>query len=343
MTAKKRKITIITILFLLSTGLTLSYKIYNIIFKPNVITSGFIYIPTNSNFNTVCDTLKQNNYLQDLTSFKRVSSIKKYNKVKAGRYELKEGMSNNDLINLLRSGNQATVTITFNNIRTLDQLAGKVSKIIEADSLTLIELFNNKDYISEYGFNEQTLISMFIPNSYQFYWNSSAKTFFEKMNKEYLRFWNDERLEKAQKIGLTRQEVSTLASIVQAEQSQHNSEKPTIAGLYINRLKIGMILQSDPTLIFALNDFTKKRVLLKDKEVESPYNTYKYAGLPPGPINMPEISTLDAVLNYKKHNYLFMCAKEDFLGYHYFAKTNRQHEVYAGRYRRALNKNKIWK
>jgi len=184
---------------------------------------------------------------------------------------------------------------------------------------------------------------MFIPNTYEFYWNTSAEEFFKRMAKEYKAFWTSERIAKAKKIGLSQSEVSALASIVQAEQLFHADERSRVAGLYINRLNKGMLLQSDPTLIYALGDFTIKRVLNKHKIIKSPYNTYLNTGLPPGPINLPERSSIDAVLNYEKHDYIFMCAKEDFSGYHNFAKTNRQHEIYAAKYHRELNKRRIYK
>lgn len=343
MTAKKKKIIIIFGLFILSAGLTLSYKIYDIIYKANVKKDGFLLLPTNSNFSTLKDSLLANDYIVDYKVFERVSRLKKFETVKAGKYKLEEGMSSMELVNMLRSGNQSPVTVTFNNIRTVEQLAGRIAPKIEEDSAGLAELFNDKEFIHKYGFDKQTLVSMFIPNSYEFYWNTSAQDFFERMYKEYDKFWTQERIQKAKEINLTPVQVSVLASIVQAEQSQRNDEKAKIAGLYINRLKKGMLLESDPTLVYALGDFTKKRLLSVDKEIESPYNTYKYAGLPPGPINMPEISSLEAVLNYEKHEYIFMCAKEDFSGYHYFSTNLRQHEIYAQRYRNALNKNKIWK
>ena len=330
---------IITIIFAGVYG----YSVYQDIFKSNISKNVFIYIPTNSNYNDFIDSLKSSNALNEINAFEKTASLKKFNKVKPGKYELKKGMTNNELVNLFRSGKQIPVKLTFNNVRTVEELASKVSKIIEADSSDITELLNNENFILEYDFNKKTIIGMFIPNTYEFYWNTSAKLFFKKMNSEYKKFWNKERLAKAKKINLSPKEVSVLASIVQAEQREHNDEKATIAGLYINRLKRGMLLQSDPTLIFASGDFTKKRVLNKDKEIESPYNTYRYTGLPPGPINMPEISSLNAVLNYKKNNYIFMCAKEDFSGYHNFATNAKQHGINARKYQQALNKKRIWK
>lgn len=338
------KVSLTILLIIITVCAVYAYTVYRDVFKANVSSNSYFLIPTNSTYKDVLDSLKAQEVLIDTASFKKTTSLKKYkNRIHPGRYLLEKNMTNNQLVNMLRSGRQTPVKVTFNNIRTINDLASKVSKVIEADSLLIIELLNDENFISKYGFDSRTIISMFIPNTYEFYWNTNAKKFVEKMMSEYDKFWTKERIEKAERIGLSKKEVSILASIVQAEQRAHNDEKPKVAGLYINRLNRNMLLQSDPTLIFASGDFTKKRVLNKDKEIESPYNTYKYAGLPPGPINMPEISSLKAVLNYDKHNYIFMCAKEDFSGYHNFSTNARQHGIYARRYQQALNKKKIWK
>ncbi len=303
----------------------------------------YLYIPSNAKLNNVTDSLSKHNILKSMKSFLWVADLKKYKKIKSGRYEIKAGTSNNDLVNLLRSGNQKPIKLTFNNIRTTQELASKISAQLEIDSIAIIELLSDNKFLKPYKFTKRTVISMFIPNTYEFYWNTSAKSFFKKMNKEYIKFWTKERREKAKKINMSPLEVSTLASIVQAEQSMHNDEKAIVAGLYINRLKKGMALESDPTVVYAIGDFTIRRVLNRDKEIDSPYNTYKYTGLPPSPINLPEISSIDAVLNYAKHKYIFMCAKEDFSGYHNFSKNLSQHMIYARRYQRALNKKKIYR
>ncbi len=287
--------------------------------------------------------MSKHEILKDLESFLWVANKKNYKNIRSGRYEIKSGMSNNELVNMLRSGHQKPIKLTFNNIRTKQELASKVSQKLELDSIELMVLLNNNQFLTPFKFSNITIISMFIPNTYEFYWNISAEAFFKKMNKEYEKFWTKERLEKAEKIKMSPIEVSTLASIVQAEQSIHNDEKAKVAGLYINRLKKGMLLQSDPTVVYAIGDFSIRRVLNRDKEIDSPYNTYKYTGLPPSPINLPEISSIDAVLNYANHNYIFMCAKEDFSGYHNFSKTTHQHMIYARRYQRALNKKKIYR
>jgi UPF0755 protein len=203
-------------------------------------------------------------------------------------------------------------------------------------------MLSSYDFASKYGFNEQTIMTMFIPNTYEFYWNTSADEFFERMADEYKKFWTDERKQKAKNIGLSQSEVSILASIVELE-TQKKDERPTVAGVYINRLKKKMLLQADPTVVFALGDFTINRVLKIHLETDSPYNTYKYSGLPPGPIYLPSISSIDAVLNFENHDYIYFCAKEDFSGYHNFAKTLAQHNENARKFQQALNKRKIWK
>jgi len=335
-----------TSILLLSASIILVYHFYNVIYSNNINLKTkqnfYLYISTNSNFNSVLDSLKKHDVLKDTSSFIWVAKKKNYDKkVKAGRYLIQNKMSNNDIINMLRIGLQKPIKLTFNNIRTKENLASKISKKIEADSLEIIKLLNNNVFLDEYHFKEYNVLSMFIPNTYEFFWNTSAKKFFIKMNNEYKKFWTKERLDKAKKIKLNLIEISTLASIVQAEQSVHNDEKPRVAGLYINRLKKGMALESDPTVVYAIGDFTIRRVLNRDKEIDSPYNTYKYTGLPPAPINLPEISSIDAVLNYENNNYIFMCAKDDFSGYHNFSTNGRQHGIYARLYQRALNRKGI--
>jgi len=346
MSTKSRKIFkvfLIIALVGLIIGALAGYYLYNKIFSSNVNLgekeSIYLYIPTNATYTEVIDSLYSKNIIIDTTSFEWVAELKKYpDLVKSGKYLISNNLSNNDLVDLLRSGKQEPVNVTFNNIRLKKELASKISKQLEVDSIVLLEALNNKELAESYGFSTENILSMFIPNTYEFYWNTKSKEFIERMYSEYKKFWTEERLSKAEKIGLTTLEVSVLASIVQAEQAEYKDEQPTIAGLYINRLNKGIALQSDPTLVYSSGDFTIKRVLNKHKEIDSPYNTYMYAGLPPAPINLPEISALEAVLNYEKNDYIFMCAKEDFSGYHYFSKTNAQHEIYAKKYQNALNK-----
>ncbi len=322
-------------------------NIYQRLFAPNVElgnrqTAEF-YIPTNATFGEVTGLLELSGYLKNLDNFTWLAVKKDYPaSVKAGRYILEQGMNNNQLVDMLRAGRQTPVKLTFNNIRTKEELAGKVSAIIEADSLAIIKALNDSVLINEMGFSPSTVFAMIIPNTYEMWWNTSAVDFLKRMHSEYQQFWTPERLEKAEAAGLTPLEVATLASIVDEETSK-SDEKAAIAGLYLNRLNKGIRLQADPTIKYVLGDFTIKRVLNSDLKIDSPYNTYIHTGLPPGPIRMPSISGIDAVLNYQKHDYLYMCAKDDFSGYHNFSKTLQQHNINAARYRRALRERRIWR
>lgn len=343
---KVLKLILLIFLILVSIGIYKFYDYYKIIYKSNVsinTPSKYFYIYSDYTYQNVKNDLEKLNIVLDINSFDWVAEKKHYkNNIKPGRYIIKNNINNNELVNLLRSGDQKPVKVTFNNIRTIEQLAGKVSKNLEFDSLKIINLFKSNEIITKYGFNKYTFISMFIPNTYEFYWNTSANDFIKRMATEYKKFWTSERKQKAININLSQSQVSTLASIVEQETNK-NKEKPTIAGVYINRLNKGIPLQADPTVIFAANDFTIKRVLKKHLQIKSPYNTYINKGLPPGPICIPSISSIDAVLNYEKHRYIFFCAKEDFSGYHNFAKTLAEHNINAHKYQQALKKLKIFK
>jgi UPF0755 protein len=318
-----------------------AFRLWRYVYSENIKTEKIIYIPENASFKQVTDTLKKYDILKNPKAFQWVAQRKNYiTLVKPGRYFLKKGMNTNQIVNSLRAGLQYPVGVTFNNLRTREDLAGKISRYLQTDSLSIINLFYNEALIQRFGFTPQTFKAMFIPNTYEFYWTTNALGFAERMKSEYDRFWNKQRLEKAHFAGLNQVEVIILASIVQAETAK-TDELSRVAGLYINRLKRGQLLQADPTVKYALGNFGLKRILNVHLEVESPYNTYKYAGLPPGPINFPEISTIDAVLNYEHHDYLYMCAKEDFSGYHNFAKTLNQHNLNALKYQKALNENGI--
>ena len=321
--------------------------LYKKVYKANVkfgdgIEERYIFIESNSGFSDVISLLEKHNLLVDVNSFKWVAEKKNYiNNIKPGRYFIDRNMNNNDLINLLRSGRQSPVKVTFNNVRTLNEVSSKLSQYLEADSAQINKVFIDKEFLSDNKFNKNNIISIFIPNTYEFYWNTSAADLRKRMMREYNSFWNKDRRKKASKLKLSFSEVSTLASIVEKEQNIRKDERPKIAGLYLNRIYQGMKLESDPTLIFALKDFNINRVLNKDKKVNSPYNTYKYKGLPPGPICIPSINSIDAVLNAENHDYIFMCAKEDLSGYHYFATNYRQHLKNAKKYQRMLNKKRI--
>lgn len=319
-----------------------AYQLYRYVFEENVKNEYVLIIPENATYEQVTDSLVTNDVLISLKAFKWVSKKKNYpTTVKPGLYLFEIGMNSNQIVNMLRGGLQKPVDVTFNNVHFKEELAGKVSKYIEADSISILNLFYDKEKIKEYGFTPETFRAMFIPNTYQFYWTTTADEFAERMKAEYEKFWNKERREKAKEINLTPVEVSTLASIVQSETSK-KEEFPVIAGLYINRLKRGQLLQADPTVKYAVGDFSLKRILKSHLEIESPYNTYKYVGLPPGPINFPEPESLNAVLNYDKNNYIYMCAKPDFSGYHNFSTTLAEHNRNAEAYRQALNENRIY-
>lgn len=301
-------------------------------------------IPSNATYAMVNKELYDKRVINDAVSFGFVSKMLGYqDAVKPGLYIVKPKMTNLELVRLLRSGNQAPIRITFNNVRTKEDLAEKITPNLEMSEEQFLAILQDSVYIRKFDFDEETIMSMFIPNTYEVWWNTSPEALFDRMYKEYEKFWTEERRAKAAKIGLSPKEVSTLASIVQSESQQKADERPKIAGLYLNRLQRGIPLQADPTLIFAIGDFEIRRVLNVHKEVDSPYNTYKYAGLPPGPINLPDIKSLDAVLNPEKHDYLYMCAKEDFSGYHSFATNLTQHNANARRYQAALNAAKIYK
>lgn len=343
-----RTILIILVSLVVLTGLGGWFAYKYVVKSTNLNLSGrstaYFYIYTGSTYDQVIDSLYDKGYIINKNTFEWMLEQKNYkNHVHPGRYLLKANMNNDELIDLLRSGEQQPVKVTFNTVRTKDQLAKKVAEYIEATEDELYEMLDSRDLANEYGFSREKFITMFLPNTYEFYWNTSAEQFVERMAKEYKTFWNEKRVAKAEKLGLSQSDVTILASIVQSEQSRRREEWPTIAGLYINRLKKGMPLQSDPTLIFALGNFSIRRVLNSHKEIDSPYNTYKNTGLPPGPILLPSIHCIDAVLNYERNNYLFMCAKADLSGYHHFAATYDEHLVYARQYRDSLNQKGIYK
>ncbi|MFC3878734.1 endolytic transglycosylase MltG [Algoriphagus namhaensis] len=346
-TDKKRNF----LLVLLVTGsvlaISFTFYFYQVFYSPNTLLETeqeyVLKIPSNATYAMVNKELYDQRVINDAVSFGFVSKVLGYqDAVKSGLYIIKPKMTNLQLVRLLRSGNQAPVKITFNSIRTKEDLAERITKNLEMSEEQFLKVIQDSVYIRKFDFEEETIISMFIPNTYEVWWDTSPEALFDRMYKEYQRFWTDERKEKARKLGLSQKEVSTLASIVQAESQQKADERPTIAGLYLNRIRIGMPLQADPTLVFALGDFEIKRVLNVHKEIDSPYNTYQNLGLPPGPINLPNIASLDAVLNAQDHNYLYMCAKEDFSGYHQFASSLAEHNANARRYQAALNRAKIY-
>jgi UPF0755 protein len=338
------KIIIAVAALLIVIGCIAGYYVYQMIYAPNISVrdAQYLYIRNDADFEQVKRDLYANFVVDDKEAFERVAELKHYDgNVKPGRYRIKKSMSNNELINMLRSGAQEPVQLRINSIRTFPQLCGKVAAQIDVDSATLCNLLLEGDALQKYGFDSKTGVAMFIPDTYEMYWNTTERGFVDKMYVNYKNYWNESRLKKAKALNLTQIEVSTLASIVQCEHSVHREEQPTIAGLYLNRLRTGMALQSDPTVVFAIGDFSIRRVTGAMLEVDSPYNTYKNVGLPPSPITFPEKSALDAVLDYDHNDYIYMCAKADFSGKHSFAKTYSQHLQNAKEYRKALDKRGI--
>lgn len=302
-----------------------------------------LYIPTHALYPQVVDSLLASGLDIPSKPFNQCAKLLKYpDLVKPGHYRLTPRMTAWKLIRHLRSGQQAPVNVTFNNLRNIEALAGKVSRYLEPDSLAFLECFARlRDYLPDSPVGEDSTLCLFIPNSYEFMWNTSPLQFVERMMREYTIFWSDERAEAAKALGLTPVQVYILASIVEKETIVHQ-EKPTIAGVYLNRLQRGMLLQADPTVVFAIGDFQRERILLRDLEVESPYNTYKYAGLPPGPIYMPDTRSIEAVLHPELHDYLYFCARADDSGRHAFAKTLAAHNENARKFQAWLNQQRIF-
>ena len=340
----KKKILIPLIIF--STVLTTcSVYIYQMLYSPNFLINSkekFIIINEKTEFNELIKSLERDTIINDILSFSVLSKIMEYQEnIKEGAYKVSTNMSNYDMITMLRSGNQTPINITFSYARKMDDLAEKITKKLKMSDDDLVNyLYDN---IEDYNdFNKLDIISIFLPDTYEVYWNISPKNLTEKIYSEYKKFWNKERLIKLDKINLEQKEAIVLASIV-ASESRMLDEADRIAGVYMNRLNRNMRLQADPTLVFAANDYTIRRVLNKHKRIKSPYNTYIHKGLPPGPIRLASKNYIDAVLNYEKHNYIFMCAKEDFSGYHAFATNLTDHNRNAKKFQKALNLRKIYR
>lgn len=342
-----KKIILAIVLIGLVAGGVFAYYVYDSLFSPNTSfeeDSKVVYLPTGATYTELIEIMSP--VVKDIYSFDAVARRKGYIKnIKAGRYIVKKGLNNNQIVNTLRVNN-APIQLSFNNQERLENLAGRVAQQIEADSTSLLKAFKDEAFLKQQGFSLESALSMYVPNKYEFFWNTSAAQFRERMLKEYKRFWNEKRLSKAKAIGLKPAEVVTIASIVQKETAKVD-ERPRVAGVYMNRYLNGWKLDADPTVIYALkkhkNDWNTviKRVLFKDLEIDSPYNTYKYKELPPGPIAMPDISSIDAVLNYEKHEYYFFVANVEKFGYHKFAKTLAQHNRNKEQYVRWINKKGI--
>jgi UPF0755 protein len=334
---KPKKIIAIAVSVIAAGLIAYGYVLYRQIFAGNTKFAEselYVHIPTGAGFDQVKAIMAP--YVEDLARFESVAEKKSYpQNVKAGQFLIRRGMNSNDLVNALRVN--VPVNLTFNNQERLEDFSARVASQLEPDSLSLITAFKDPGFLADKGFDETNILCMFIPNSYEFFWNISAEKFRDRMAREYRQFWNEDRKAKAEKLGLTPNQVYILASIVHKE-TVKTDERPRVAGVYLNRLAKGMKLEADPTVIFAVkkqaNDFSMviKRVLNKDLATNSPYNTYMYPGLPPGPIAMPDISAIDAVLNPEHHNYLYFCASVTRFGYHEFAVTPAQHEVNRQKY-----------
>lgn len=307
--------------------------------RPCTTTSVEIVIPTGSSYSAVLDTLAAHD-VERLGVVNLIGKLKKLDRnPKSGHYILSEGSTPMEIVNKLRSGAQTPVKLTFNNTRTLADLAGRLASQIEADSMTLLNHFTSPQTAQKYGIKEEEVIGLFVPNTYEVWWNISPEALTDRMEREWRRFWNDTRTAKLQRTGLSQMQVITLASIVY-EETKIVEDMPTIAGVYINRLRRGMPLQACPTAKYAVGDFSLTRILHKHTQHPSPYNTYLHRGLTPGPICTPSIAAIDAVLNYTSHSYLYFCAREDFSGRHYFSKSLSEHNRYARRYTEALSRRK---
>ncbi len=312
-------------------------SVYNLVYKPVTDHEQYLFIPTGSKLADVENMLVSNGILRDKSKFDYLAKWKKYNRhVHAGKYKIVKGMSLNRVINLLRAGMQTPVVFVLDNIRTKHELIKEVSSQLEADTASLHMLLNDPVYLARYGLNKDNALALFIPDKYQLYWNTSASQFIGRMYKVNRAFWNNARLQKAKSMNMTTADLVILASVVQMESTKAD-EMPVIAGVYYNRLKKGIPLQADPTVIYALGDFNIKRLFNAQLNIDSPYNTYKYKGLPPGPICLPNALTIDKVLNYDHNDYLFFCARGDLSGYHNFAKTSAEHAQNAMKYRNALD------
>jgi len=334
-----KKLALLLLLFLVLDG----FIAYRVLFAPNVNTNKNITvkIPTGSSYEEVIKILRERHVLKDEFTFHLVAKWKDYpDKIKSGNYLFTKGMNNREIVNMLRLGWQQPVKLVVYNIRTKEEFCGLVGRTIELDSNLLLDRINSTTFLTKYNTDTNKVISRFITDNYELYWNVSLDAFLDKMEKAYIMFWNEERLAKAAALNMTPEKVTTLAAIVEREVI-FDKEMTTVAGVYLNRIKIGMPLQADPTLVFALRDFSARRVTNYHKEYDSPFNTYMYAGLPPGPICLPRKKSIDAVLNAEEHNFLYFCANPDLSGYSIFSKSYEDQMKVAAQYRKKMNEMKI--
>lgn len=326
------------ILVVVATGITGIITVMNHPFR--IEKNTYLYIDADDNTDSICHKLTTQLQASSLKGFKLLTTVGGLDSIHPGAYRFSQSDNCLTVYRRLKSGAQTPVNLTLPSVRTVGKLLKTVSHQLMTDSSNLARLLMDSTYCAQIGYSTETLPCLFIPNTYEVYWTMTPEAFVKRMQKEHDRFWNEERKAKAQSIGLTPEEVVTLASIVE-EETANNAEKPMVAGLYMNRLHAEMPLQADPTVKFALQDFGLRRILHAHLETESPYNTYKHTGLPPGPIRIPSIQGIESVLNYTRHDYLYMCAKEDFSGTHNFAATFTQHLANARKYQQELNRRKI--
>lgn len=326
-------------------GASIAFILYTWIYRPAISAPDdetYLYIHTGWEYDDLNAALAESGYIKNMKAFDWVAGRKNLEAhIHPGRYAIFDGMSNDSLINLLRSGKQSEVMLTFQAKRTLADLAGAIADQLEPDSVSFYQALMDTSLMDSLGFTTQNWIGMFIPNSYRFFWNTSPRQFVERMHREFLNFWNEERRIKLKSTGLNVDELMTLASIIQDETARVQ-DMPRIAGVYMNRLDKGIKLQACPTVIYAWGEPRIRRLLNKHLRIDSPYNTYIHRGLPPGPIRMASIQAIDACLNYERHNYLYFSAKEDFSGETVFARTYREHLNNARKYQRALNEREIY-
>lgn len=338
-----RKILAVLLALILGVGVVIGYpyfdlysagESYNVISESDQLK---IYVDKEVSFHDLGSYMEEKGWISDGGSFQKVAEHKK--RLDAimlpGLQTIEKKWNNKELVNqLYLAKDKGEVRLTFNNVRLKSELAKRLGESTSASGQEFLDLLTDDEYCAKKGFSAETIMTMFLPDTYQVYYKSGAEEIIDKLAEEYKKFWTDDNKTKATSLGLTQSEISILASIVQAEQGQKIDEQPRIAGLYLNRIRKGMRLESDPTLVFANGDFSITWVKDVHKEKDSPYNTYMYAGLPPGPINLPSKHAVQSVLDSEDHDYIFMCAKPKTGGYHNFAKTYKQHLVYAREYQK---------
>lgn len=342
---QKKTILFVSLFVILLLLLGWASRYYFLIFRPQfqVKENTTLYIDRDDTIDSIYYKITTQAHPKNLKGFRMICDYKKYeDNIRTGKYEILPQETPFDLYKKLSRGHQTPTKMVVNSPRNVEAIVGHISKQIMIDSLEIANQLFDEGILADMGYNRNSLMTFFIPNTYEVYWNIKVEDLLSRMQKEHDSFWNDSRTQRAEQIGLSTYEVAILASIVE-EETAKNDEKPTVAGLYMNRLKRGMPLQADPTVKYALGDFTIQRITNQDLKIESPYNTYLHTGLPPGPIRIPTIKGIDSVLNYQEHNYIYMCAKEDFSGYHNFASNLAEHSRNARKYWDALNKRKIYR